>query len=78
MKEVACFVTEQVCELALGAAIGTAVDKTILPKCDSKFEKGIVVAGTMVITYTIARNFGKRFLNHCNILLDTNFDTDEV
>ena len=58
-------VAEQIGEVLIGSAIGVIVDKTLLDKCNLR--EGLVVAGgATVMTWMIARAFGKQFYKWCD------------
>ena len=73
-KETACVVGEFVGEVVLGAALGTAVNKTIMSKCDNPVEKGVIYLGTLVGGWMVGRVWAKQWYKFCDAAFDTDFE----
>lgn len=71
-KHVQCMIAEKIGEGLIGYAIGTALTKTILSKCNTT-EKVFVTLGGTVLAWTAGRAFAKTFFKFCDNQFDTEF-----
>ena len=70
--ETKCLIVEQVCEAAIGGALGIILTNNVLPTCNNKTEKVVVTLGAAVGGWMLGRSFAKKFYTYC----DYNFGTD--
>ena len=61
-------IVEQVCEFAIGWAIGAAATKLIEP--EGAVNKALTLVGTSAIAWTIGRKFAGEFVNVCDKVFD--------
>ena len=71
-KHTACIIGEQIGEGLIGASIATVLNKTVLPKCNTK-EGIVVLAGAAVGTWALSRNFAKTYFKWCDQVFGTEF-----
>ena len=64
-NETKCVIAEQVLEGLMGGAIGIALTKFVLPKCNVT-EKVVVTLGTCVGSWVLGRELGKKFYKWCD------------
>ena len=70
-RETICEIGELVGEAMLGAAIGITASNTIIPKCETKIEKIMVVLGGSVGCWMIGRAWCKAYYKWFDYVFET-------